>query len=53
MLLKLRSKDRIQKGMEILETKLKGAGCSPNSEIVKKLMLAYDVLNKDELYSQN
>jgi GTP diphosphokinase / guanosine-3',5'-bis(diphosphate) 3'-diphosphatase len=49
--LKILNKDRIQKGMEILETKLNQLGVSPNSEILKKLMLAYDVLNKDELYS--
>ncbi len=42
---------RIQKGMEILETRLKELGVSPNAEILKKLFLAYDVPNKDELYS--
>jgi GTP pyrophosphokinase len=50
--LKAESKDRIQKGMSILEKKLSDLGVIPNSEIVKKIMLSYDVLNKDELYSK-
>jgi GTP diphosphokinase / guanosine-3',5'-bis(diphosphate) 3'-diphosphatase len=50
--LKAETKDRIQKGMSILEKKLNDLGVAPNSEIVKKLMLSYDVLNKDELYSK-
>lgn len=50
--LKDESKDRIQKGMSILEKSLNDLGVIPNSEILKKLMLSYDVLNKDELYSK-
>src|SRR4030066_119810 len=49
--LKTESTNRIQKGMVILEAKLAELGASPNTEIVRKLMLSYDVLNKDELYS--
>jgi GTP pyrophosphokinase len=49
--LKTESTSRIQKGMEILENKLAELGVSPNTEILKKIMLSYDVLNKDELYS--
>ena len=49
--LKTESTNRIQKGMVILEAKLAELGVSPNTEIVRKLMLSYDVLNKDELYS--
>jgi GTP pyrophosphokinase len=49
--LKTESTNRIQKGMEILESKLAELGLSPNSEIVRKIMLSYDVPNKDELYS--
>jgi GTP diphosphokinase / guanosine-3',5'-bis(diphosphate) 3'-diphosphatase len=49
--LKTESTNRIQKGMEILESRLSDLGVVPNSEIVKKLMLSYDVANKDELYS--
>jgi guanosine-3',5'-bis(diphosphate) 3'-pyrophosphohydrolase len=49
--LKTETTNRIQKGMELLEAKLKELGVSPNAEIVRKLMLAYDMPNKDELYS--
>ncbi len=49
--LKTESTDRIQKGMDILEAKLAELGVTPNSEIIRKIMLSYDVLNKDELYS--
>jgi GTP pyrophosphokinase len=50
--LKAESKDRIQKGMSLLEAKLNELGAAPNSEIIKKIMMANDVLNKDELYSK-
>jgi guanosine-3',5'-bis(diphosphate) 3'-pyrophosphohydrolase len=49
--LKTETTNRVQKGMEMLEAKLNELGVSPNAEILKKLLLAYDVLNKDELYS--
>ncbi len=49
--LRTETTNRIQKGMAILEEKLAELGVAPNSEILKKLMLSYDVLNKDELYS--
>jgi GTP pyrophosphokinase len=49
--LKTESSNRIQKGMEILEEKLAELGASPNTEILRKIMLTYDVPNKDELYS--
>jgi GTP diphosphokinase / guanosine-3',5'-bis(diphosphate) 3'-diphosphatase len=49
--LKTESTNRIQKGMEILESKLGELDMAPNTEIVRKLMQSYDVLNKDELYS--
>jgi GTP pyrophosphokinase len=49
--LKTESTDRIQKGMDVLEAKLAELGVTPNTEIVRKIMLSYDVLNKDELYS--
>jgi len=49
--LKTETVSRIQKGMEILEARLKELGVSPNAEILKNLFLAYDVSNKDELYS--
>jgi len=46
------STDRIQKGMEMLEKKLGEIGVLPNSDIIKKLLDNYDLLNKDELYSR-
>jgi GTP diphosphokinase / guanosine-3',5'-bis(diphosphate) 3'-diphosphatase len=49
---KAESKDRIQKGMSLLESRLNELGVAPNSETIKKIMLSYDVLNKDELYSK-
>jgi GTP diphosphokinase / guanosine-3',5'-bis(diphosphate) 3'-diphosphatase len=49
--LKTETTSRIQKGMEILEEKLKELNVTPSAEVFKKLLPAYDVLNKDELYS--
>lgn len=49
--LKTETSNRIGKGMEILETRLRELDLSPNPDVIKKLLLAYDVLNKDELYS--
>jgi GTP pyrophosphokinase len=46
------STDRIQKGMEMLERKLSEIGILPNSDIIKKLLDNYELLNKDELYSR-
>jgi GTP pyrophosphokinase len=49
--LKTETTNRIQKGMEILDAKLKELGVNTNAEVLKKLMLAFDIENKDELYS--
>lgn len=49
--LKTESKDSIQSGMEILELRLKELGMTVNNDILKKLLLSYDVLSKEELYS--
>jgi GTP diphosphokinase / guanosine-3',5'-bis(diphosphate) 3'-diphosphatase len=49
--LKTETTNRIQKGMEILDGKLKELNVTPSADVLKKLLLAYDVLNKDELYS--
>ncbi len=49
--LKNEAKDSIQKGIEILETQLKSLGETANSAVMKKLLVAYDALNKDDLYS--
>lgn len=50
--LKAETKDRIQKGRTILDDKLNELGVIPNSENLKKIMMAYDAINKDELYSK-
>ncbi len=50
--LKDESTDRIQKGMDLLEKKLAEMGILPNSDIIKKLLDYYELLNKDELYSR-
>ncbi|MGC1390959.1 MAG: RelA/SpoT family protein [Bacteroidales bacterium] len=49
--LRIDSKDSIQKGMEILESRLKEIGVNSNNETLKSLILSYDVTNKEELYS--
>ncbi|MFZ2287729.1 MAG: bifunctional (p)ppGpp synthetase/guanosine-3',5'-bis(diphosphate) 3'-pyrophosphohydrolase [Bacteroidales bacterium] len=46
------STDRIQKGVEMLEKRLSELGILPNSDIIKKLLDYYELLNKDELYSR-
>ncbi len=49
--LKTETINRIQKGIEMLEAKLSELEVIPNAEVLKKLMTAYNVSNKDELYS--
>ena len=49
--LKTESKDSIQTGMEILNSKLKEIGLTSNPEILNNLISSYEVLNKEELYS--
>jgi guanosine-3',5'-bis(diphosphate) 3'-pyrophosphohydrolase len=49
--LKNESKDSIQNGMEILDSRLKELGLIANSEIIKKLILSFEVENKEELFS--
>jgi len=46
------STDRIQNGISMLEQKLSELGILPDSDIIKKLLDYYDILNKDELYSR-
>jgi len=48
--LKIESKDSIQKGIEILDSKLKELGEKLNNDILKRLLLYYDVETKEELY---
>ena len=43
--------NHIQKGMSLLESKLKEINLVPNAEILKKLNAAYSVMSKEELYS--
>jgi len=49
--LRAETSNRIQKGMETLNARLSEMGVTPNAEILKKLLVAYDLSNKDELYS--
>jgi GTP pyrophosphokinase len=49
--LKNESKDSLQEGMNILDSKLKELGLTATPEIIKKLLLSYDVLNKEALFS--
>jgi len=49
--LRTESSNRIKRGMDILENKLNELGVTSNAEVVRKLMQAYDIPNKDELYS--
>jgi len=50
--IKADNKNRIEKGKKILETKLKSLGIQPNSRVFKKILPAYQVISKDELYSK-
>jgi GTP diphosphokinase / guanosine-3',5'-bis(diphosphate) 3'-diphosphatase len=45
------SKDSMQQGIEILESKLKELGLTSNAEILKSLLSAYEVTTKEELYA--
>jgi guanosine-3',5'-bis(diphosphate) 3'-pyrophosphohydrolase len=49
--LKAESKDIIQTGMEILESRLKEIGLTLNAEILMQLIQSYEVQNKEELFS--
>jgi len=49
--LKSESKNSIQHGMEILESKLKEIGLTVNAETLKKLITFYDSPNKEDLYA--
>jgi GTP diphosphokinase / guanosine-3',5'-bis(diphosphate) 3'-diphosphatase len=50
--LKAENKNRIEKGKKLLEEKLMGIKLRPNARILQKLLLAFDISNKDELYSK-
>lgn len=51
-LIKAETKNRIQKGKEILENKLKELNLRPSSRVFKKIIPGYQVTSKDELYSK-
>ncbi len=50
--LKSEIKDHIEKGKQILKDNLKEYNLKPSSRIFKKLLPAYEVRSKDELYSK-
>lgn len=50
--IKAETKNRIEKGKQILETELKKLKLRPSSRIFRKLLPEYDASSKDELYSK-
>ncbi|MDY6802066.1 MAG: RelA/SpoT family protein [Bacteroidota bacterium] len=50
--LKAETKNRIDIGKKILETKLKELNIHPSSRVFRKILPEYNVKNKDELYSK-
>lgn len=50
--LKADTKNRIEKGRLLVEKKLAELGVQPASRVFKKILPAYEVLSKDELYSK-
>ncbi len=50
--LKAETKNRTEKGQNLLEEKLAELGITPSSRVFKKILPAYDVVTKDELYSK-
>ncbi|MBN1988469.1 MAG: bifunctional (p)ppGpp synthetase/guanosine-3',5'-bis(diphosphate) 3'-pyrophosphohydrolase [Bacteroidales bacterium] len=50
--LKAETKNRIEKGRQAVESALTALGIQPSSRVFKKILPAYDVLSKDELYSK-
>lgn len=50
--LKAETKNRIEKGKQILDEKLESLKLKPSHRIFRKLLPSYDVTSKDELYSK-
>ena len=50
--LKADTKNRIEKGINLVEKKLAELGITPSSRVFKKILPAYEVVSKDELYSK-
>lgn len=48
--LRSEARDSIQKGMEMLELKLKELSLTLTNDVIKRLIHVYDALNKDDLY---
>jgi GTP diphosphokinase / guanosine-3',5'-bis(diphosphate) 3'-diphosphatase len=49
---KAETKNRIEKGKQMVEGKLAEFGIQPSSRVFKKILPAYEVISKDELYSK-
>jgi GTP pyrophosphokinase len=49
---KAETKNRLEKGKQTVESKLAELGIQPSSRVFKKILPAYDVISKDELYSK-
>ncbi|MFO8023241.1 MAG: RelA/SpoT family protein [Perlabentimonas sp.] len=49
---KAETKNRIEKGKKVVEDKLAEIGIQPSSRVFKKILPAYEVISKDELYSK-
>lgn len=49
---KAETKNRIEKGKQMVEAKLAEFGIQPSSRVFKKILPAYEVMSKDELYSK-
>ncbi|MDX9847155.1 MAG: RelA/SpoT family protein [Tenuifilaceae bacterium] len=49
---KAETKNRLEKGKQMVEAKLAEFGIQPSSRVFKKILPAYEVLSKDELYSK-
>lgn len=50
--IKAETKNRTEKGKRILEKRLKELNLTPSSGLMKKILPAYDVSSKEELYSK-
>lgn len=49
---KAETKNRLEKGKQMVEVKLAEIGLQPSSRVFKKILPAYEVISKDELYSK-
>ena len=50
--IKAETKDRIQKGKSLLESKLKNLKINPSGRVLKKILPEFEITTKDELYSK-